>query len=480
MINTRIPVSDMVWQAGADLSNSATVYIGLLFCGALGLLTFFILLIYLKTKERIYLYYCLFLLFNLLGGFINLSTITPINTLFKFSNGLAGAILELVTLLAFSGYCLFTISLLDIKVQNKKLLYWILAMAYGAGFYGLIYPVIRPLIAGHLLLYFTISRSIIMFMSIVAIFWVIIKIKSPFKNYFMIGSSWYFLGALLAILRETTGKIPFSSFYSFNATVYFQSGIFLETLCFALALSYRFYLFHEEKQQAQAKIHLQVVQEKEIAQAEALALRIQINPHFLFNCMSVLKYYIQSNQNGKASTYLITLSQFIRMVLDLSQKPIISLTQELNIIKKYLALEEARFTRRFIYKFKIYKNVDISEIKIPPMLLQPFVEEALWGGLLAEGEAQGELLIEIRQRDSRVTIMIEEHEELGKREKDMHTRKFHSAISRQLMAERVALFNKNYAGKISYHTKDKKNKFDEYSGSQTVINIQYLNNQFSL
>ncbi len=473
MIHTRISVSDLAQYAGTELSISIMVYTGLLFCGALGLLCFFILLIYLKTKERIYLYYCSFLLFNLFGGFINLSRVTPINALFKFPNQLAGASLELVTLLAFSAYCLFTISLLGIRSQNKKLWRWILVMACGAGFYGVVYPLIRPLIAGSLLLAFIISRSVIMFMSMIAIFWVIKKIKSPVKNYFIIGSSWYFLGALLAILRETTSGILFSFFYSFNATVYFQSGIFLETLCFALALSYRFYLLHEEKQQIQKKINLQAIHEKEIAQAEALALRIQINPHFVFNCMSVLKYYIQSNQNEKATTYLITFSQFIRLVLDLNQKPAISLAQELTIIKKYLALEEARFNRQFIYKFDIQENVDLSKIRIPPMLLQPFVEELLWSGLLpAENETKGTLIIDIRQQNSAVTIVIEDFEEHGLVENEAQKQKFHTAISRQHTAERVALFNKNYAGKITYYTKAKKNKYDQYRGSQTVISIQ--------
>lgn len=470
MMNQNMFAGQIVLQTGSDVFAFTTVYAGLLFCGAMGLLSFFILLIYLKSKERIYLYYFLFLIFSLAGGIINLGKHTGSGFLSGKMEGLAIGSLELVTLLAFSAYGLFTIKLLDIKRKNRKLYSWIIAMAYGSALYGLIYYFIRPLISDWVLIFFIVSRSVIMSMSIVSIFWVMRAIKSPIKNYFIIGSCWYFLGALLAILRDTTSHLPFAPFYRLNATVYFQAGIFLETFCFALALIYRMYLYYEERQQNQLQINTQAIYEKEMAQAEALALRIQINPHFLFNCLNLINYYIQSNQNKKATHYLITFSQFIRRILDLDQKPVITLEEELKIISNYLTLEEARFDQSFSYHLEIHPAIDIKSTMIPPMLLQPFVEEALWNGPLSNGQYDRELIVDIRQEGSILSITIQDNGINEGQKGRGDSKKFHKALSRQLTTERIALFNKNYDEKIAYEIHEEKN---EIHHTKTVITIKY-------
>ncbi len=444
---------------------STAEHTGLLFCGAIGVLFFFILLIYFKTKERLYLYYCLFLLFNLVGGVINLEENTWISTWFQQSNRLAGASLETVTLLAFSCYCLFSIHLFDLKKINKNLYRWVLVLAYISAIYGLLYYFIRPYIIDYLTEFFIGSRSLFLVISIIVIVWKLKIIKSPIKNYYIIGTGWYFLGALTAVLRDTTSDLLFPAFYRFNSTVYFQSGIFLETLCFALALTYRIYLYYEERQQNQIKINTKAIYEKELAQAEALSLRMQINPHFLFNSLNVLNYYIQSAQNKKATNYLITFSQFIRTIIDMEQKPVISLEQELNIIKNYLSLEKARFDQTFSYKIKVHKEVDFENLKLPPMLLQPFVEEAIWNRLLTSKDVSPILTIDIWQNNTILYILIEDN---GNNKKEA-SEKFHQAVSKQITEDRIALYNKNYNGQISYKTQNKNN----FTGTQILITIKY-------
>ncbi|HUH47290.1 MAG TPA: histidine kinase [Arenibacter sp.] len=471
MITLNMNAGLLVLQSGPDVFASTAVYAGLLFCGALGLLSFFILLVYLKTRERIYLYYCLFIVFSLAGGIIDLGKHTGLDSFVWKEKGLAGASLELVTLMAFSAYCFFTIKLLDLKVKNKKLYNWIIVIAYGSASYGLIYYFIRPFVIDRILVFFIVSRSVIMLMSMVALFWVMLKIKSPVKNYFIIGSAWYFIGAMLAILKETTNQFLFASFYNLDATIYFQSGIFFETLCFALALTYRMYLHYEERQQNQIQVSTQAIYEKEMAQAEALALRIQINPHFLFNCLNLINYYIQSNQNKKATQYLITFSQFIRGTLDTHQKMVISLEEELKIIKNYLTLEKERFNQSFSYRLEIHPSVDLANSMIPPMLLQPLVEEAVWNGPLSNRPYNKELTIDIRQEGTILTITIKnkgmDKEDNGVR----NPKKFHKVLSKQLLAERIALFNKNYKEKATCEIKEV-HEGENYNS--TVMTIRYM------
>jgi len=301
--------------------------------------------------------------------------------------------------------------------------------------------------------------------------WKLKIIRYPSQNYYIIGTGWYFLGALTAVLRDTTSDLLFPAFYRFNSTVYFQSGIILETFCFALALTYRIYLYYEERQQNQIKINNKAIYEKELAQAEALALRMQINPHFLFNSLNVLNYYIQSAQNKKATNYLITFSQFIRTIIDMEQKPVISLEKELDIIRNYLSLEKARFDQKFSYKIKIHKEVDFEKLKIPPMLLQPFVEEAIWNRLLTSKASAPILTINIWQDNAILYINIEDN---GNNKKDT-SEKFHQAVSRQITEERVSLYNKNYNGKISYQTQNN----NSIIGTQILITIKYTNKNYA-
>ena len=470
MIRQNLFAGQLALQTGTDIFASPVVYTGLLFCGAMGLFSFFILLVYLKTRERIYLYYCLFLIFSLAAGIIDLGKRATFDFHSWKTEGLALGNLELVTLLAFSAYGLFTIELFDIKKKNRKLHSWILVMAFISALYGLIYYFVRPLIVDWILIFFIVSRTVIMLMSIISIFWVIAAIRSPVKIYFIIGSVWYFMGALLAILRDTTTHLPIAPFYRLHATVYFQAGIFLETICFALALIYRMHLHYEQRQQDLQQLNTQAIYEKEMAQAEALALRIQINPHFLFNCLNLINYYIQSNQNKKATHYLITFSQFIRRILDLDQKPVISLKEELKIISNYLTLEEARYDQSFSYHLEIHPSVDIEKTMIPPMLLQPFVEEALWNGPLSNGQYDRELTVNIRKDGPILNITIQD-DGINERQNDRgDSKKFHKALSSQLTTERIALFNKNYDEKIAYEIQEEKN---DIHYTRTVITIKY-------
>src|SRR5699024_6441224 len=227
MINGHLLINQITSPYEFKFFASTAEHTGLLFCGAIGVLFFFILLIYFKTKERLYLYYCLFLLLNLIGGIINLEENTWISTWFQQSNRLAGASLETVTLLAFSCYCLFSIHLFDLKKINKNLYRWVLVLAYSAAIYGLLYYFIRPYIIDYLTEFFIGSRGVFLVISIIVVVWILKIIRSQIKNYYIIGTGWYFFGALTDVLIYTASDLLFPIFYRFNSTVYFQSGIIL-------------------------------------------------------------------------------------------------------------------------------------------------------------------------------------------------------------------------------------------------------------
>lgn len=126
--------------------------------------------------------------------------------------------------------------------------------------------------------------------------------------------------------------------------------------------------------------------EKQLAEIKLKALLAQMNPHFIFNCMNSIQAMILSDQNMQASTYLTKLSRLVRSVLENSVKTFIPLQEVIDNLKLYLELESLRFDQQFNYDILV-ENVDTYSVEMPSMLLQPYVENSIWHGLLKkEGE----------------------------------------------------------------------------------------------
>ena len=137
-----------------------------------------------------------------------------------------------------------------------------------------------------------------------------------------------------------------------------------------------------EKLQLQKVFELrQLESEKKQAELEMQALRSQMNPHFIFNCLSSINRFILKNEPDTASDYLTRFSRLIRMVLINSQKSLITLEEELEMLTIYLDMERLRFKSSFDYHIVFTNRVDAGAIYIPPLLLQPFCENAIWHGL---------------------------------------------------------------------------------------------------
>jgi LytS/YehU family sensor histidine kinase len=120
----------------------------------------------------------------------------------------------------------------------------------------------------------------------------------------------------------------------------------------------------------------------DLAASKLTALRSQMNPHFIFNALNSIQQYILQGNITEANRYLSKFSKLQRQVLNQSDQNFIPLDKELEVLNLYLELEQLRFENGFTYKIEVNKNVDTDEIKIPPMIVQPFVENAIWHGLM--------------------------------------------------------------------------------------------------
>jgi len=131
---------------------------------------------------------------------------------------------------------------------------------------------------------------------------------------------------------------------------------------------------------------------QDLATSQLTALRAQMNPHFIFNALNSIQQYILTGNVDQANKYLSKFSRLQRDVLNNSDQNFITLDKEIEMLHLYLELEQLRFNDNFDYRIDVPADIDCSEIKVPPMILQPFVENAIWHGLMPK-QGQRQLLI---------------------------------------------------------------------------------------
>jgi tetratricopeptide (TPR) repeat protein len=138
------------------------------------------------------------------------------------------------------------------------------------------------------------------------------------------------------------------------------------------------------------KSRVELLQQR--TELEMKALRAQMNPHFIFNCLNSINRFIISNDAEKAADYLTKFAKLIRMVLENSGNSFISLDEELDCLKLYMDLEALRFEKPFQYEIN-YNNIDRNTVMVPSMMIQPFIENAIWHGLHASHDRTGKIIL---------------------------------------------------------------------------------------
>jgi LytS/YehU family sensor histidine kinase len=149
--------------------------------------------------------------------------------------------------------------------------------------------------------------------------------------------------------------------------------------------------------------------EKELLDLEQQALRLQMNPHFIFNALNSIQHAILTGKQNDAYNSLELFSSLIRGILENSKHKFISLEDEIEILKIYIEIEAKRFSSDFTYEVNINPDIDISSIKIPPMLIQPFVENSIWHGLMPKPDGEKKLLLSFTGTDNLVICKVEDN-----------------------------------------------------------------------
>ena len=195
--------------------------------------------------------------------------------------------------------------------------------------------------------------------------------------------------------------------------------------------------------------------QQHVTELEMQALRAQMNPHFIFNCLSSINRFILKNETEAASNYLTKFSRLIRTVLTNSKKSFISLEDELEMLRLYLEMEKLRFKDSFDYSITFVNSIDDGNVFLPPLLLQPFAENAIWHGLMHK-EGQGKLEFELSVDDKVLTCAISDNgigrsKAAALRSKSAEKQK---SLGLQITKERLALLNEEFANETFFHIDD--------------------------
>lgn len=207
------------------------------------------------------------------------------------------------------------------------------------------------------------------------------------------------------------------------------------------------------------------------AELEMKALRAQMNPHFIFNCLSSINHFILNGEGDRASEYLTRFSKLIRTVLVNAGKTTITLEEELSMLRLYLNMEQLRFREIFEYTIEFEPGLHPSMIFVPSFILQPFCENAIWHGLLHK-EGKGKLGIHFSMKQDVLICTIRDNG-IG-REKAAAFRsgavEKGASFGNRLSAERLALFN-GENGDTSFVTEDIVNEKGEIAGTKVILKI---------
>ena len=202
------------------------------------------------------------------------------------------------------------------------------------------------------------------------------------------------------------------------------------------------------------------------------SLRSQMNPHFIFNALNSVNSFIASNDERTANKYLSDFSQLMRSVLENSDEDFISLKKEIELLELYAKLEHFRFKDKFDYAITVDESITIDDYQIPPMLLQPYVENAVWHGLRYKLE-KGHLDINIHKKNnSEITITIADDGIGRTRSKELKTehQKKQNSTGMGNVKKRVAILNEMYKDKVDVFVDDFQDKEDV--GTKVVVTLR--------
>lgn len=476
--------------AGLFISQWGTSQYHSFVLGALAFAALFVGLIGIWFKNSSYRYYVLFLLGGFLFVAIKGDQYSYLGMLSQYAGKYRIVFSESLQFSFIAAYSMFVIHLLDLKryPQLYQLGKWMtiafFAYALGIGAY---------LLATHQLavgipLYIA-ARLVAYLLSITLLVAIVRKVKAPGKRFYIAGTVAFMFFSLLGFLRQDHPDGPLGLF---SPVWYVQTGILAEAILFGLALGYQMFLVEKEKRtnyqsyihqlevnrdlmtsmntrleatiaertaelDAQKEKQLRLEYNQQITQLEMQALRSQMNPHFIFNSLNSIRYQIHAGQYKNASDYLLRFSRLLRMLLENARRDTVSLTEELELTRLYLEIEGKRFGEQYRFSMDVDEEVDTDAIQLPPMLLQPYAENAVKHGLLHSTRPEKWVRLAVHETaDGSIEILITDNG-IGRQSSALLQQSNglqHQSLGTQITLERMELFSQQHHCQLTAQLED--------------------------
>ena len=210
-------------------------------------------------------------------------------------------------------------------------------------------------------------------------------------------------------------------------------------------------------------------QEHRVEEANQRLLSVQMNPHFLFNALVAIQSFIIQNREAKeTSNFVAKFAKVTRMVLNYSREPLITLEEELSLLHEFLRLQQIRTDHKFRFQFSISEEIDTANIFIPPMLAQPFIENAVEHGILPRKDEDGMISIEITEKEGFLVIAVDDNGVGIAEHRSEHSS--HKSLATKITSERFDLLGKIFGKPFTYQIIDK-NKESGNSGLRVEFRL---------
>ncbi len=229
-------------------------------------------------------------------------------------------------------------------------------------------------------------------------------------------------------------------------------------LPFAVVFSFVFFLFYRQSRERQVR--------NQAMELELRALRAQMNPHFMFNCLNAIYQCIHEGKPDVAGNYILKFSFLTRRILENSFHRWITLEDDIEMLKAYLDLEQLRTDEKFSYEFKIEPSLDVSDLLVPMLLVQPFVENSIWHGF-RQIDRKGHIIVSVTTNDHQLKYIIEDNGSnsvVGKENIEGKT-----SLGTSLVMEQLRAITKIENENAYLEAKDILNVQSEYCGKHVTV-----------
>ena len=372
-------------------------------------------------------------------------------------------------------YFLFFAQFLEIKKTNKRWYQIIVIPIYlFIGISTLSFLLLKLGISEYVFSTFRNAFIYLITAQTIISFYILSKIKNNFKYYIIVGGVILYLCSVIG--QHAVRDLPFLNLTKKMGDFIYFVGLLLENIAFSFALGHRQRLNYRDKvdfnknliseMQKNAELSHKINSEnekrlsvenkqikylQEISDLKLSILQTQMNPHFIFNALNSIKYYILENDSENAVNYLTKFSKIIRTILISSTVKEFTLEEELQTLKVYVEIENLRFNKEIKFTISIDPQLKPAEIKIPPMILQPFIENAIVHGIALVDCKKIDL--KVVDKPPHIEIHITDNG-IGRKEAQKNRTRYQSS-TKSLGTKIADGMLKNYFGpqscKIDYH-----------------------------